>query len=95
MGADGRCHDKVGNTVNVADASYTNSIGSAQFVTHWQDPEFNPALRAFYYVRVSEITTPRWTAYDQKIFNSPMDPKVPMTTQERAYTSAIWYTPTD
>jgi len=93
VGADGRCHDTVGNTVNVADASYTNSIGSAQFVTRWQDPEFNPALRAFYYVRVIEIPTPRWTAYDQKIFNSPMDPKVPMTTQERAYTSAIWYTP--
>ncbi len=91
--ADGRCHAAVGNTVNVAEASYTNSIGDAQFVTTWQDPDFDPILRAFYYVRVIEIPTPRWTAFDQKAFHVDMDPKVPMTTQERAYTSAIWYTP--
>ena len=91
--ADGRCHAAVGNTVNVAHASYTNSIGDAQFVTTWQDPDFDPVLRAFYYIRVIEIPTPRWTAFDQKAFDVDMDPKVPMTTQERAYTSAIWYTP--
>ncbi len=93
IGTDGRCRDKVGNTVNVAEASYTNSIGDAQFVTTWQDPDFDPSLRAFYYVRVIEIPTPRWTAYDQKAFNVKMDVKVPMTTQDRAYTSPIWYTP--
>lgn len=93
IGANGRTRGKVGNTVNVAEASYTNSIGDAQFVTTWQDPDFDPALRAFYYVRVIEIPTPRWTAFDQKAFNVKMRLEVPMTTQERAYTSPIWYTP--
>ena len=93
--ADGRCRAGVGNTVDVAAASYTNSIGAAQLVTQWQDPDFDPARRAFYYVRVIEIPTPRWTAYDQKSFGAPMDAKVPMTTQERAYTSPIWYTPAE
>jgi len=93
IGADGRCRATVGNTVNVADASYTNSIGDPQFVVNWRDPDFDPTLGAFYYVRVIEIPTPRWTAFDQKAFNVTMDPKVPMTTQERAYTSPIWYTP--
>ena len=59
----------------------------------WKDPEFDPALRAFYYVRVIEIPTPRWTAYDAKYFGIRMPPEVPMTTTERAYTSPIWYTP--
>ncbi len=93
VGTDGRCHTAVGNTVNVAEASYINSIGDAQFVTKWEDPDFDPALRGFYYVRVIEIPTPRWTAFDQKAFKVDMDPKVPMTTQDRAYTSPIWYTP--
>ncbi len=93
MGADGRCYAAVGNIVNVAEASYINSIGDTRLVTNWQDPDFDPALRAFYYVRVIEIPTPRWTAFDQKVFSVDMDPKVPMTTQERAYTSPIWYTP--
>jgi hypothetical protein len=83
----------VGNTVNVADASYTNAIGSAQFVAHWQDPDFGPKLRAFYDLRVIEIPTPSWTAYDQKACKAHMKAEVPMTTQERAYTSAIWDTP--
>ncbi len=93
IGSDGRAHEKVGNTVNISEASYTNSIGSAQFITRWQDPEFDPALSAFYYLRTIEIPTPRWTAYDQKAFDVKMEPRVPMTTQERAYTSPIWYTP--
>ena len=63
IGTDGRCHAALGNTVNVAEASYINSIGDAQFVTNWEDPDFDPALRAFYYVRVIEIPTPRWTAF--------------------------------
>jgi hypothetical protein len=93
IGADGRSHEKVGNTVNVAQANYTNSIGASQFISRWQDPDFDAALRAMYYVRVIEIPTPRWTAYDAKAFGSRMESKVPMTTQERAYTSPIWYTP--
>jgi hypothetical protein len=91
-GADGKL-PPVGNTVDVANATWTNTIGSPQLTQMWQDPDFDPALRAFYYVRVLEIPTPRWTAYDAKRFNVKMDKKVPMTTQERAYTSPIWYTP--
>jgi hypothetical protein len=61
--------------------------------TVWKDPDFDPALRAFYYVRVLEIPTPRWTAYEAKRFDLDLPPEVPMTIQERAYTSAIWYAP--
>jgi hypothetical protein len=83
----------VGNTVDVANATWTNTIGAPQLVQAWQDPEFNAAQRAFYYVRVLEIPTPRWTAYDAKRYNLKLPKAVRMTTQERAYTSPIWYTP--
>ena len=83
----------VGNTVNVAEATWTNTIGDAQLTTVWQDPAFSSTDQAFYYVRVLEIPTPRWTAYDAKRFGVTMGKEVPMTTQERAYTSPIWYTP--
>jgi len=83
----------VGNTVDVASASWTNTIGSPELITVWKDPDFNPKQAAFYYSRVIEIPTPRWTAYDAKRFNVKMDKEVPMITQERAYTSPIWYTP--
>jgi len=83
----------VGNTVNVADASYTNSIGATELITVWKDPDFDPSVSAFYYGRVLEIPTPRWTAYDAKRFDVKMTPNVPMTVTERAYTSPIWYTP--
>ncbi len=91
-GADGKL-PLVGNTVDVANATWTNTIGAPELITVWTDPEFNPKLRAAYYTRVIEIPTPRWTAYDAKRFNVKMDPKVPMITQERAYTSPIWYSP--
>jgi hypothetical protein len=91
-GADGKL-PPVGNTVDVANAIWTNSIGASELITVWKDPDFDPALKAFYYVRVIEIPTPRWTAYDARFYGVKMDPKVPMTTQERAYTSPIWYTP--
>jgi hypothetical protein len=91
-GQDGKL-PAVGNTVDVANATWTNTIGSAQLATAWRDPDFDPSLRAFYYARVLEIPTPRWTAYDAKRFGVQMDPVVPMVTQERAYTSPIWYTP--
>jgi hypothetical protein len=84
----------VGNTVDVANASWTNSIGSPELISVWKDPEFDPAQSAFYYGRVIEIPTPRWTAYDAKYYGlKNLDPKIPMTTQDRAYTSPIWYTP--
>jgi hypothetical protein len=91
-GADGKL-PPVGTTVDVPNAAWTNTIGAPELITVWKDPDFDPALRAFYYARVIEIPTPRWTAYDAKRFGITMDPKVPMTTQERAYTSPIWYTP--
>ena len=84
----------VGNTVNIAEATWTNTIGDAQLTTVWQDPNFSRTDQAFYYVRVLEIPTPRWTCYDAKRFGVTMGKEVPMTTQERAYTSPIWYTPT-
>jgi hypothetical protein len=93
IGADGRCREQVGTTVDVDDASYTNSIGDALLMAHWKDPEFDPKQHAFYYVRVIEIPTPRWTAYDAKRFGITMPEEVTMTEQDRAYTSPIWYTP--
>jgi hypothetical protein len=83
----------VGTTVDVPNATWTNTIGDPELITVWTDPDFDPALRAFYYARVIEIPTPRWTAYDAKRFGVQMPKEVPMTTQERAYTSPIWYTP--
>jgi hypothetical protein len=83
----------VGNSVNVAEATWTNKIGETQLTTVWQDPDFNGTDQAFYYVRVLEIPTPRWAAYDAKRFGISMGKEVPMTTQERAYTSPIWYIP--
>lgn len=91
-GADGSI-PPVGNTVNLQTASWTNTIGAPELIAVWKDPEFDPALKAFYYARVLEIPTPRWTAYDAAYFKVKMDPKVPMITQERAFTSPIWYTP--
>lgn len=97
--SDGRTPDEkgklpaVGNTVDVKNATWTNSIGAPELIGVWTDPEFDPAERAFYYARVLEIPTPRWTAYEAKRFGVEMDSEVPMTVQERAYTSPIWYTP--
>lgn len=91
-GSDGKL-SAVGNTVDVANASWTNSIGDPELITVWKDPDFDPSLRAFYYVRVLEIPTPRWTAYDAKRFGTKPLPGTVMTLQERAYTSPIWYTP--
>ncbi|UCH85900.1 MAG: DUF3604 domain-containing protein [Candidatus Latescibacterota bacterium] len=91
-GTDGKL-PAVGNTVDVANATWTNTIGDPELITVWEDPDFDPAQPAFYYVRVIEIPTPRWTAYDAKRFGIKMSADVPMTTQERAYTSPIWYTP--
>jgi Protein of unknown function (DUF3604) len=83
----------VGDTVDVPNATYTNTIGAPELIKVWKDPDFDASQRAFYYVRVLEIPTPRWTAYDAKYFGITMPPEVPMKGQERAYTSPIWYTP--
>lgn len=84
----------VGNTVDVANATWTNTIGAPELIGVWQDPDFDAKLRAFYYVRVIEIPTPRWTAYDTKRFGVKPLPGTNMTNTERAYTSPIWYSPT-
>ena len=93
IGPDGRCRESVGNTVDLASATYTNDIGAAVLSAHWKDPDFDPDQRAFYYVRVIEIPTPRWTAYDAKYFGIDMPEGTAMEVTDRAYTSPIWYTP--
>jgi len=91
--ADGSCKTPVGNTVNVKQATFDNSIGDAVLEAYWQDPDFDPVQRAFYYVRVLEIPTPRWTTYDAKFYKLALPDSVPASIQERAYTSPVWYTP--
>jgi hypothetical protein len=91
--ADGRCKAPVGDTVDVVKATWTNTIGDPELITTWTDPDFDPEQRAFYYARVIEIPTPRWTAYEALRFDIEMPKEAKMTTQERAYTSPIWYTP--
>jgi hypothetical protein len=94
IGSNDRCDGPVGSTVNVAEASYTNEIGEALFMAYWEDPDFNANERAFYYIRVLEIPTPRWTTYDAAFFDDVDLPDgVPAEQQDRAYTSPIWYTP--
>jgi hypothetical protein len=91
-GPDGKV-PSVGSTVDVANATWTNTIGAPELIGVWRDPTFNVGERAFYYVRVIEIPTPRWTAYDAKRFGVTPVPGTRMTITERAYTSPIWYTP--
>ncbi len=92
-GANGKI-PPVGDTVDVSRATWTNTIGDPELTGIWKDPDFDPAQRAFYYLRVLEIPTPRWTDYDAVRFGDKISPEVPMKEQERAWTSPIWYTPT-
>jgi len=85
--------EAVGDTVDLASASYANSIGAAELATVWTDPDFDPAQPAVYYLRVLEIPTPRWTLYDQVRMNADLPPGTALVHQERAYTSPIWYRP--
>lgn len=84
---------EVGNTVNLETASWSNSIGTSELLTVWTDPDFDPDERAFYYVRVLEIPTPRWVVYDKIRFGIELPPEAQLIHQERAYSSPIWYTP--
>jgi hypothetical protein len=93
INADGRCEKPIGNTVDEANATYLNNIGDAELRAVWTDPDFNPGHRAVYYARVLEIPTPTWQAYDAKFYGVKMPEQVPLSHQERAYTSPIWYTP--
>ena len=92
VGAEGDA-PPVGSTVDVASATYTNTIGDAQLASVWTDPDFDAAQSAFYYARVIEIPTPRWTAYEVARFGASVPEDTRMTLQERAYTSPIWYAP--
>jgi len=92
IGADGKL-PPVGNTVDVANATWSNTIGASELIAVWEDPDFDASQPAVYYARVLEIPTPRWTAYEEVRFGINMPDEVPMITQERAYTSPIWYTP--
>jgi hypothetical protein len=93
IGDDGRCATPVGNTVDVANATYLNTIGDAELRAVWTDPDFNPGYHAVYYARVLEIPTPTWQAFDSQFFGITMPDNVPLSHQDRAYTSPIWYTP--
>ena len=93
IGEDGRCKEPVGNTVDAKRAIWTNTIGAPELITVWQDPDFDPTKPAFYYARVIEIPTPRWTTYDAVKFGLDLPKEIPVSIQERAYTSPIWYTP--
>lgn len=88
-----RCETDVGNTVDIASATYTNDIGDAGLLAFWEDPDFDLSVPTWYYIRVLEIPKPRWSAYDQVRLGAEMSDDVPMTVQDRVYTSPIWYTP--
>ena len=93
IGPDGRSREPVGNAVNVKEATFANAIGDPTLGGFWTDLDFDPDERAFYYVRVIEIPTPRWTTIDANVFGVGLPDDVPTSIQERAYTSPIWYTP--
>lgn len=92
IGADGKL-PSVGTSVDTANATYSNGIGAPVLASAWKDPNFDPSDRAYYYVRVIEIPTPRWTTYDTARFGGKLPTNVPATLTQRAYTSPIWYTP--
>ena len=93
IGENGRCKTPVGNTVDLEAATWTNTIGASELLSVWTDPDFDPSLRSFYYVRVLEIPTPRWVLYDKVRLGAELPEGTKLVHQERAYSSPIWYTP--
>lgn len=93
IGEDGRCKTPVGNTVDLEAATWTNTIGASEFAEVWTDPDFDPNVKAFYYVRVIEIPTPRWVLYDKVRLGAKVPKEAKLIHQERGYSSPIWYTP--
>ena len=93
IGADGRCREEVGSSVDLVEATWRNAIGASQLTAVWRDPDFDPKAHAFYYARILEIPTPHWTAHDAVFFRTKIPEGPPRVTQERVYTSPIWYTP--
>jgi hypothetical protein len=93
-GADGKL-PAVGSSVDLASGTYANTLGAAQLAVVWRDPDFDPTQRAFYYVRALQIPTPRHTLYDALALKREHPARPPAVLQERAYTSAIWYAPTE
>jgi hypothetical protein len=89
----GDSHLHTGNSFDAGTANFTNTIGASELATVWTDPDFDPEQRAFYYARVIEIPTPHWSTYEAFRFGIPIPEGAPVSTQERAYTSPIWYTP--
>jgi len=83
----------VGNSINLEDGTWSNDIGAVELNKVWSDPDFDASQESFYYVRVIEIPTPRWTLYDKLRYGAELGPEIPLTTTERAYSSPIWYTP--
>ena len=89
-GKDGKL-PAVKNTVDLKTGKYTNSVGAVQLKTFWRDPEYRAGQKAFYYARVLQIPTPRYSLYDAiKLGIDPRETGKPLTIQERAYTSPIW-----
>ena len=95
IGSDGRCRTPVGNTVDLEAANWTNTIGASELAAVWTDPDFDPNEKAFYYARVIEIPTPRWIVYDKVRLGAKIPEGAEVIGQERAYSSPIWYTPTN
>ena len=93
IGRDGRAKKAVGNTVDLETATWSNTIGATELIDVWTDPDFDPGVPAYYYLRVIEIPTPRWTAHDAEYFGIDLEDGDSGIHQERAYTSPIWYTP--
>ncbi len=93
IGKDGRCKTPVGNTVDLEAANWTNTIGTSELASVWTDPDFDPNVKSFYYVRILEIPTPRWVLYDKVRLGAKIPKEAKLVLQERAYSSPIWYTP--
>ena len=92
-GSDGKL-PAVGNTVDVKTAKFTNMIGASELMGSWTDENFDVEQYVFYYyARVLETPTPRWSTYDAVRHNLPLLEDVQSTIQERAWTSPIWYSP--